>query len=256
MTCSHIVAAMMLTTGAVGETPEEQGLAIAREADRRDSGWEDHGARVTMILRNSHGEQSTRELRMQFLEGEGDKSLIVFDKPMDLKGTALLTHTHGMEADDQWLFLPALKRVKRISSNNKAGPFMGSEFAYEDLSAQEVEKYTYRYLYDKMYAGLSCFVVERVPVDKDSGYSRQVVWIDRKEYRVQKVDYYDRKRALYKTLTIKGYRKYLDRYWRADESNMANHQTNKTTDLLWREVIFRQGLTKRDFDRNSLARVR
>ena len=133
-----------------------------------------------MILRNRRGDESTREMRTQVLEveGDGDRTVIVFNQPRDVKGTAFLSHMHKEGSDDQWLYLPALKRVKRIASNNKAGPFMGSEFAYEDISSQEVEKYTYLYLRDEVLDGQATFVVERDPVDSRSGYSRQVVWYD------------------------------------------------------------------------------
>ena len=74
---------------------------------------------------------------------------MVFDEPRDVKGTAMLTYSHILEPDEQWMFLPALKRVKRISSVNKSGPFMGSEFAFEDFSGQEVGKYSYLWLRDE-----------------------------------------------------------------------------------------------------------
>jgi hypothetical protein len=133
---------------------------------------------------------------------------------------------------------------------------MGSEFAYEDISSQEVEKYTYKYLRDEPCGELTCFVVERYPVDKYSGYSRQVAWIDQQEYRPQKIVFYDRKNTELKTLTYSGYRQYLDKYWRADEMFMENHQTGKSTRLIWSDYQFQTGLTERDFDRNSLKRAR
>ena len=125
-------------------TPEERGLEIATERDRRDLGFGDFSADLVMTLRNRHGEESTRKLSSRNLEQEndGDKSLVVFDSPADIDGTALLTFSHKTGDDDQWLYLPALKRVKRISSSNKSGPFVGSEFAYEDISSQELEDYT------------------------------------------------------------------------------------------------------------------
>ena len=133
---------------------------------------------------------------------------------------------------------------------------MGSEFAYEDISSQEVDKYTYRYLRDEPCGELECFVIERDPVDPNSGYSRQIVWIDKLEYRPQKVDYYDRKNDPLKTLTFHDYRQYLDRYWRAMRQEMINHQTGKSTTLLWEEYTFGHGLTDRDFDQNSLKSAR
>jgi hypothetical protein len=211
-----------------------------------------------MVLRNKQGEESTRVIRVRTLEqqDDGDKSLTIFDEPADVKGTNFLSFTHKSGPDDQWLYLPALKRVKRISSRNKSGPFMGSEFAYEDLSSQEVEKFTYQYLRDESYEGMDCFVIERDPVDKYSGYTREIVWIDKQEYRPQRVEFYDRKNARLKTLTYHKYHQYLDKYWRAHSMFMENHQTGKSTRLIWSDYEFQSGLTDRDFDRNSLKRVK
>jgi hypothetical protein len=247
-----------LPFAATAQTPEEQGLAIATEADRRDKGFGDSSAGMKMILRNRQGDESTREVRVRTLEveGDGDKSLSIFDSPADVKGTAFLTFSHVNSPDDQWLYLPALKRVKRIASKNKSGPFMGSEFAYEDISSDEVDKYTYKYLRDENLDGTGTFVIERYPVDRNSGYTRQVVWIDKEEYRPWKIDYYDRKNDHLKTLTFHEYRQYLDRYWRAMRYEMLNHQTGKSTTLLWEQYDFRTGLNDRDFDKNSLKRAR
>ena len=148
------------------------------------------------------------------------------------------------------------QKGKKISSNNKSGPFMGSEFAFEDLSSQEVEKYTYRYVGDDILDGINCFMLERDPVDPKSGYTVQIVWIDKEEYIPRKIDFYDRKSSLLKTLTFSNYKQYLDKYWRASEMNMINHQTGKSTRLEWREFKFATGLTARDFDKNSLKRAR
>ena len=182
--------------------------------------------------------------------------MFVFDEPRDVKGTALLIHAHRESEDDQWLYLPALKRVKRISSSNRSGSFMGSEFAYEDMSAQEVERFTYRYLRDEPCGDLTCTVSERVPVDRKSGYRRQLVWHDRDELRVRKVEYYDRKDAHLKTLTLGSYEQYLDRYWYAGEMTMVNHLTGKSTVLTWTDYQFGTDLNDRDFNQSSLKRAR
>ncbi len=239
-------------------TPEQRGLEIATEAERRDTGFHDSAAAMKMLLRNRQGEESTRYIRVRTLEqlDDGDKSLTIFDEPADVKGTAFLSFTHRSGPDDQWLYLPALKRVKRISSRNKSGPFMGSEFAYEDISSQELDKYTYKYLRDEILQGMECFVIERDPVDENSGYTRQEVWIDKAEYRPQQIVYYDRKNTRLKTLTFSEYRQYLDQYWRAQVMHMQNHQTGKSTVLTWNDYRFQTGLTERDFNRNNLDRVR
>ena len=238
--------------------PEHRGVAIAEEADRRDTGFGDHTATLTMVLRDANGRESTREMRVNTLEveGDGDKSLLVFDHPRDVRGTALLTFSHKVGSDAQWLYLPAFKRARRLSSNNRASPFMGSEFAYEDIASQEVEKYTYRFVREDVFDGVPAFVVERFPVDRHSGYSRQVVWWDQSEFRVLKVDYYDQEGDLLKTLIMHEYVQYLGQYWRATRMEMVNHQTGKSTTLLWDQYEFRNGLDERDFDRNSLRRAR
>lgn len=260
---SPLVAIALLATVCAPEaraaSPQEQrGLEIAVEMDRRDTGWTDQQADMLMVLRNRQGQESRREIRVRTLEvnGDGDKSLTIFDHPRDVKGTAFLSFTHALDPDEQWLYLPALKRVKRISSANKSGPFMGSEFAYEDLSSQEVEKYRYRWLRDEPLNGRNSMVVERTPRYKHSGYSRQVVWVDTEMWQPLKVEYYDRKDALLKTLTFMDYRQYLDQFWRADAMNMVNHQSGKSTDLNWSNYRHRSGLSVSDFDRNALKRVR
>jgi len=248
----------LLAAPAFAETPEEKGLAIAVEADHRGDGYGDTSATMQMILRNRQGEESKREIRSKTLEtkGDGDRSMIVFDQPKDVAGTALLTYTHKKADDDRWLYLPAVKRVKRIASSNKSGPFMGSEFAYEDLGSQEPEKYTYKYLRDETVDGKDCFVSERFPVDKDSGYTRMIVWMDKAEYRPLKLEYYDRKQSLLKTLTLAGYQQYLGKYWRPGKLDMVNHQTGKSTTLLFKDYKFRSGLKERDFDQSSLQNAR
>ena len=158
-------APMLLMPQAQAMTPQERGLEISVEAKKRDIGWGDMSTAMQMILRNSEGQQSIREIRLKSLEqaNDGDKSLTVFDQPRDVKGTAFLSFSHVETADDQWLYLPALKRVKRISSRNKSGPFMGSEFAFEDLSSFEIDKYTYKYLGDETINDLDHFVIEQYP---------------------------------------------------------------------------------------------
>ncbi len=237
---------------------EEKGLDIARIADKLDSGWGDQKQSLEMILRNRQGQESRRLIRGRALEvdGDGDKSMSIFDTPADVKGTAFLSFTHVNKPDDQWLYLPALKRVKRIASKNKSGPFMGSEFAFEDMSSQEVDKYTYKWLRDEKLDGVDVYVIERVPVDKNSGYTRQIVWGDKEIYQPLKVEFYDRKNSLLKTLKFIDYKQYLNKYWRADRMNMVNHQNGKSTLLIFSDYTFNNGYTDRDFDRNSLKRAR
>ncbi len=251
---------LLVTSSVVlAETPGERGLAIAHEADARENGFGDFTSDMEMVLRNRHGQESSRKIRIRTLEvvGDGDKALTIFDSPRDVKGTALLTFSHKIGDDDQWLYLPALKRVKRIASRNKSGSFMGSEFAYEDIASQEVEKYTYKYLGDALYNGHDCTMVESYPVDAaNSGYTRMVSWRDKDEFRLWKVEYYDRKASHLKTLTMDDYNQYLELFWRPHRMEMINHQNGKTTELHWRNFRFATGLRDADFNKNSLRRVR
>jgi len=249
---------VLLPLQILAETPEEKGLALAITADRLNTGWVDQHADMTMTLRNRQGQESIRQLALKSkeVEGDGDLSLSVFDTPRDVKGTAFLSYTHALEADEQWLYLPALKRVKRISSSNKSGPFMGSEFAYEDLTSYEIEKYTYKWLRDETFNGRGVYIVELYPAYENSGYTRQVIWMDKEMYQPLKVEFYDRKNSLLKTLTHIDYKNYLDKFWRPDKMHMVNNQNGKETTLEWRNYKHNSGLTDRDFDKNTLKKAR
>lgn len=241
-----------------GLSAEEKGLAIAKEMKARDRGWDDSTATMEMQLYSRDDLAATREMRVKNLEvqDDGDKSLTIFDTPRDVQGTAFLSFTHILEPDDQWLYLPALKRVKQISSKNKTSPFMGSEFSYEDLNSFEVERYDYKWLRNETLDGMEMYVVESIPKDPYSGYSREVVWVDKQELRPWKVVYYDKRGKLMKTATYSDYQQYLDQYWRPGKQTMINHQNNKKTVVLMKDYQFRTGLEKSDFTRNSLKRAR
>lgn len=247
-----------ISVASVAYADAQRGVEIAKERKIRDEGWGDSLATMEMILMDSQGASSTRLMRLKNLEvdGDGDKGLTIFDQPRDVKGTAFLNHSHVTEADDQWLYLPALKRVKRISSRNKSGPFMGSEFSYEDLSSFELEKYSFNYVKDELLGETATFVLEQIPTDKHSGYTKQITWLDQDHYRPIKVEFYDRRGALLKTLTFSGYQQYLNKYWRAHKMVMVNHLSGKSTELNTSALEFQTGLTDKDFQKNVLKRIR
>ena len=240
------------------QTPEEKGLTVALETDHRDAGFSDSVAIASMHLSDKSGSESVRRFRMLTLEQEndGDRTLSVFDSPADLAGTSVLTWSHALTSDDQWLYLPSLKRTKRIASKNKAASFIGSEFAFEDLSAWEVKKFTYRWLRDESLEGNDCFVIENTPAYEESGYSKQVEWVDRSLYQPRRIDYYNREGVLFKTLHFRGYQQYLGKHWRPTEQLMENHLTGKSTRLVWDNWRFKTGLSKVDFSAENIARAR
>ena len=247
------------TERAYATTEQEQGFEIAARSDRTDIGFGDSEVELTMILRNAAGQETTRSLRISTLEKAdetvGDMSLVLFDTPRDIEGTALLSHAQILEPDDQWLYLPALRRVKRISSSNKSGPFVGSEFAFEDFTSLELNKFEYAYVGEEACGDLICDVVERIPVYENSGYTRQIAYIDQTDYQIRRVEFFDRRGDLLKVLTFLDYREY-DGVWRAHHLNMVNVQTNKETDLIYGDYVFGVGLTERDFVQGRLARLR
>jgi hypothetical protein len=240
-------------------TADEKGFEIAARSDRSDLGFGDSDVELKMILRNAAGQESTRSLRIATLEKPdetvGDKSLVLFDTPRDIEGTALLSHAKILDPDDQWLYLPALKRVKRISSSNKSGPFVGSEFAFEDFTAIELNKFDYRYVGTEACGDLTCDVIERTPRYENSGYTRQVSWVDQTDFQIRKVEFYDRRGDLLKVLELSDYRNY-EGVWRAHLLSMTNVQTRKQTQLVYGDYSFGVGLSENDFVKGRLSRLR
>ena len=253
-----IYTVLLLPPLLYAQSAEQKGLEIAQAAKDYDKGFVDFSANMLMILKSKNGDTSTRVIRIKTLEveGDGDKSLSIFDEPADVKRTAMLTYSHGLEPDDQWLYLPALKKVKRINSKNKSGPFMGSSFAFEDLGSQEVEKYSYIFLREEACGEWQCYVVERIPQYKHSGYTRQIAWLDKEAYRLVKVDFYDRKKALLKTLIASDFEQYLGHYWRPGKMDMVNHLNGKSTTLEWSNYEFQVGISESDFRSQSLKRAK
>jgi outer membrane lipoprotein-sorting protein len=231
----YLIAIVCITTSvAMAQTAQDKGLKIVTENKTVNDGFGGESSQMTMVLINAHGDQTVRKMTSVSTEvkGDGDRSRIEFIQPADVKGTRMLTWSHGTKNDDQWLFLPSLKRVKRISSRSKSGSFMGSEFAYEDLGSQEIEKYTYTYLKDETINERPHWVIEQIPTDKKSGYSKQVSWIDQGYRQPSKIDFYDRKGAHLKTFTFTGYTQF-DKWWRAGQIAALNHQTQKRSTLTW-----------------------
>ena len=245
---------------ARGDDPMAQkGYDISLQSDQTDAGFGDTKVDAKMILRNAAGQESERGFTFSTLEKEdasvGDKTLIVFRSPRVYDGTALLSHAKILTPDDQWLYLPAGKRVKRISSDNKSGAFLGSEFAFEDFTTTEVNKYTYKYIGEEEIDGMMTHKIERYPRYEKSGYTKQIIWIDQEILQGRKLEFYDRKGALLKTLFLEDYREY-DGYWRAHLLRMVNSQTKKETDLVYEDFKFKTGLKPRDFEQGMLTRLR
>ena len=154
------------------------------------------------------------------------------------------------------MYLPALKRVKRISSSNKSGPFVGSEFAFEDFTAIELNKFEYVHVGVENCGEFKCDVLERKPRYENSGYTKQVAWVDQTDFQIRKVEFYDRRGDLLKVLELLDYRKYDNGVWRAHKLSMSNVQTRKQTDLIYDDYAFDTELSDGDFVKGRLSRLR
>jgi hypothetical protein len=223
--------AMAITAGALAAEDAKSIMTKSRELRK---GFTNSVADVKMTLYARGDRTAIRAMRQYVLEvkREGNRTINVFSKPADVSGVSLLTHSALNGDDKQWLFLPSIRRVKRISSSNRSGAFVGSEFAYEDLSSFEVEKYSYKGVDTETLDGRKVFVVDYSPQYKNSAYSRLRAYLDPSNYQPVRIDYFNRRGEHFKTLTPSNYRAYKgDRAWRPHRLEMKNLVNGKSTTI-------------------------
>ncbi len=244
------------------DDPEVKGMAIAQKSYETDSGFVDFYAELTLIQATKNGREELRHIRLWGLENkaDGDRSISVFVYPPDVKGMARLSHAHQNRPDDHWVYVPANQRVRRVSPTSQLSYFMGTQFTFEDLRlyrAEGLAKYEFIYLGDEVYDGLDCYTIRRLPVRKKfTNYSSQILWVDKKEFRVLKIDFFDKKKKLIKTLTRSQFKLYDGKFWAMQQMKMVNHQTGRETLVLWSNYRFGIGLKESDFTRESLKRIK
>ena len=188
-----------------------------------------------MILVDSKGNREQRKLR-RYGKEMGDKlrrGLLVFDAPAGIKGTALLTWEQDKRDNDQWLFLPAQRRMQRIAKGSKKAYFMGTDFTYEDLEPEDIDNFNYKVLKEERVDGKACWVIESVPANadtkKNSGYSKRMLWVRKDNYYTVKIQFFDRRNKLIKTQTNSSLVQVKGTAWRADKSLMDNHKSRHKT---------------------------
>ncbi len=239
------------------QSPEEKGLLIAKSYKKANTGFKDFQASVEMIINSRGSQKKQMYFQLKVLETNGgDKSLFKFNRPKSVKGTAFLSFTQRIGEDEQWIFLPSLKRVKRISSPNKSASFMGSGLSYEDLNSFELEKFSYKFLRNEVFSNENFKVVRQVPQYENSGYKYIDVWYNTSKNIIGKMVFYDRKESLLKTLTYSNRRLFQNKFWKARMVSVENHQTGETTVLNFTNFRFNTGLTNKNFNKNSLRRSR
>jgi len=231
----------------------QSALEVAKKSFEQISGYKSSISETTMILKNAKGVKNTRKLHIQKIESKnGDKSLIHFMYPLDIKDTKLLSYEKIGKDDKQWLYLPALKRIKRISSRNKSGSFMASEFSYEDIASQNYKNYTYKGKAKKVSKGGKSYLqIERIPIDKNSGYSKQIVYINPKTYLAKYGEYYDKQRRLLKKVSFLKYKK-ISSVYRIVKIEMKNVQNGKSTILIWDKDRIKTRLNEAMFSKRVL----
>nr|WP_298168871.1 outer membrane lipoprotein-sorting protein [uncultured Pseudomonas sp.] len=256
MRLPSLLLPLMLTLAWAAQAETAEQVAIRADENLRHYG--DLQVNLEMVLISPSGETASRALRVRSREAgdSTDQTLMVFEAPRDVAGSGLLSHNRATGEDEQWLYLPTLKRIKQIGARNKSGPFMGSEFAYEDIVTPFWQKFSYRDLTETALDDMPVYRLERIPKDEYSGYTRQLLWIDKAQHLIRRIDYYDRRNNLLKTYTASDFQQYPGGHWRPGEMLMVNHQTDKQTRLLWRDYRFDTGLTTADFSQNALLRVR
>jgi len=207
-----------------------------------------------MTLTNSRGEQRIRTLS-QFIKDDGttEKKIMFFVTPADVKNTSFMNWSYSDgRADDQWIYLPALKRTKRISSDGKSDYFMGSDFTYDDLGDRHPDMDNHKLLREETLEGKGCFVIESTPRDGDYMYSRTVTWVMKDNFLGLKREFYDDSNALLKILSIQKFEK-VDGFWTILETKMHNVQKDHTTVIKFTEVQKNKGIPDSRFTERSMT---
>lgn len=218
--------------------PAVHGKQLAEYADRFDTGWVDEYLKGRMTLFDAGGDSVERVFSRMVLERakEGDKLILKFQAPAEIKGVAALTFENPGGSDDNWLYLPSTKRVRRISGANNTASFQGTEFTYEDLSSLDPREYEWRYLDDTpIERGDEKVEVHRLearPTYADTGYQRLIVHFNKATWAQERVEYYDKSGTLLKTRESTEWKQYHKRFWRPQRFEMINHQTKKRTVLV------------------------
>ncbi|MBZ0182376.1 MAG: outer membrane lipoprotein-sorting protein [Melioribacteraceae bacterium] len=217
---------------------------------------DDATSELTMTLINSRGDERVREIQ-QFSKdyGKEEKSIMFFLSPADVRNTSFMNWSYDEEGrdDDQWIYLPALKKIKRISSDSKGDYFMGSDFTYDDLGDRHPSEDTHKFLREEKLNGEVCYVVESIPLEEDYMYSKTVTWISKDKWIGMKKEFYDEDGEQLKNLTVKKYEK-IDGFWVILHSEMHNIQKDHKTIMKLKNVKLNTGIDEGKFTERMMKR--
>ncbi len=248
-----VVAIIFLATG-FSANAQLTGTQIIDKTYNRATG-EDQTSTLKMTLTNKQGKQRIRTIK-QFSKDFGDveKSIMFFQSPADVKNTSFMNWSYDSDkSDDQWIYLPALKRVKRISSDSKSDYFMGSDFTYDDLGDRKLNADNHKLLREEIINGKACYVVESISKDEDYMYSKTITWIDKSNFVGVKKEFYDEVEELLKILTIKKVEE-ISGFYVITNSEMKNVQKNHKTTMILSGVKVNTGVSASKFSERIMTR--
>lgn len=229
------------------------GQQVMEKVYNNPSGEDTQGS-LTMTLTNNRGEQRMRTLK-QFIKDDGkmEKKIMFFVTPADVKNTSFMnwSYSDGRD-DDQWIYLPALKRTKRISSDGKGDYFMGSDFTYDDLGDRHPNQDNHKLLREETVDGKDFYVVESTPKEDDYLYSKTITWVMKDNFLGLKREFYDDRGKLLKVLTVKKFDK-VDGFWTILETEMHNVQKNHRTNMKFTDVQKNKGIPDSRFTERSMT---
>ncbi|NOR44922.1 MAG: outer membrane lipoprotein-sorting protein [Candidatus Delongbacteria bacterium] len=230
------------------------GEEIIQNVYDRDTGTEVEG-HLKMTLTNKRGTTRVRELK-QFIKDFGDveKKIMYFIKPADVKNTSFMNWSYTDDkSDDQWIYLPALKKVKRISSDSKSDYFMGSDFTYDDLGDRKPSDDIHKLLREEKFNDEDCYVVESTPKEEDYMYSKTITWIVKDKWVGLQKKFYDEDEDFLKTLTIKKYEE-IDGIITILTTTMENDQNKHGTMMEFSDVKINKGVKDNIFTERMMKR--
>jgi outer membrane lipoprotein-sorting protein len=217
---------------------------ILERVDRTINAPEDQEMEATLILIDDKGKERTRVIQM-YQKG-ADRRLARFTEPADQRGIAVLTLPGG----NIYVYLPAYRKVKKIASHVKNSRFAGTDFTYEDM---EAKSYAAAYGPSLLPTESEHFVLQLIPKDRSSEYSKQIMWVRKDNFVTDKIEFYDRAGRLCKRLTSSRIEK-IDGYWVAREQEMVDLLRNHRTRMIMRDIHFDQDLSEDLFTERQLSR--
>ena len=230
----------------------QTGLEIAKMVDEKPSP-KDMSNKTTMVLTNSKGKTRTNAMVSKSVDGN-KKQIIWFMEPKDDKGVAFLKIEHDDKDDEMRMWLPAFKKVRRISAKKKGDSFMGSDLSYEDLSSRNLDENEYKRLGDEEMDEVDCYVLEISPKkEAKSSYSKHISWIAKEGLYGVKENSFD-KRGELKKRKVFNFQK-LKEYYVIERVFVEDIQKNHTTEVTFSEVKVDSGIDKKLFQEKNLKRI-